>query len=991
MKKISILLFVCCLSLVANAVPASPEVFYHAQPDGSVVAYRLVGDEYFHYTATTDGYALTLTADGKMLYEGTSILAHNPAERQASELQVLATLPIGKDEPAPARERRRITQQQQAGGGFPVTGNPKALVLLVGFKDLPFAQTREDFDNLLNQSGYNYNGATGSCRDYFIASSDSAFAPQFDVYGPYTASQNMEYYGAPEGKRHDVRAAELIIEACQKAEADGVDFSQYDTNGDYTLDNVFVYYAGHNEAEGADDNTIWPHQSNLSGYGVRVGGLRLATYACTSEYSGASGTRRATIGTFCHEFGHVLGLPDFYDTNYNYYSVGTWDIMCSGSYNNSGNTPPVYTSYERFFLGWLKPEQLTEKGEYFLEPLETSNKAYLITASNVGHNLIGNSPSPSEFFMLEYRQNVGWDEPTNSLPGTGMLVWHIDYSLMAWNNNAANSPADEDNPKIMRMHLEEANGITWISRSNGESGRASDPYPGTMNVTVFTPTLHNGTVLSQQQVFDIGETANLLHFTYISAGDAHISASKNLVELTTTVSDDRKIIDWEPQSFILSGKGLAPDMEIKLQSSGDNFTIADTAKAPSRSNSPEWRRLLTIKPDADSTLHDTIWVNFRPSRQSCTAVSATINVMGDGISLTIPVTGLAPRPTLVTTPVLNSTSNVSPYSFRASWEPVEDAVEYYLTVYSVAEGTSSFVQGFENFDSQSAVAEEGWESTTNTITTSAKADGTKALFVRNTGDCITTEEYPAPITAISFWLNAFSTDADTVGYFDIEAWNGTEWTALTESRTYVRSITKKRTVSYSFDLSKAYTRFRLTYTGFVTSGVAMDAFTATCSQDIAYLHRGKDVTIAAINDEEYTVYNVSGLTPSTTYCYRIQCSDLGKGCEEHLTALSAPVTVTTPAGLDPSDEKHLAMGIDSLNYDEPTGVVYVPNPENGNAIYVFDVLGQLVYTTPTYANQNAYAIPQEALVPRNIYVIKYVENGKMKRKQRWVKFVAEAK
>lgn len=982
MKKISILLFVCCLSLIANAVPASPEVFYHTQPDGSVVAYRMVGDEYFSYIATTDGYAVTLNRDGRMVYEGTSVLAHNPADRTATELQTVATLTVGKEESAPAHARRRVAQQLQIGGGFPLQGSPRALVILVGFKDLPFDQTLADFDNLLNQSGYSYNGATGSCRDYFIASSDSVFSPLFDVYGPYTLSQNMRYYGEQSGDRHDANPQEMVIEACRLAEAAGVDFAQYDTDGDNVLDNVFIYFAGHNQAEGGGENTIWPHQSNLSGYNIRVSGKRLATYACTSEYSGASGTRRATIGTFCHEFGHVLGLPDFYDTEYNYYTVGNWDIMASGSYNNSGNTPPVYTSYERFFLDWLKPEQLTNKGEYFLEPLETSNKAYLIATAQ--HNMIGKNPTPTEFFMLEYRQHVGWDEPESSLPGTGMLVWHIDYNSTAWSNNAPNN-----GPSIMRMHMEEANGISWKSRSNGESGRADDPYPGTRNVTTFTPTLHNGTVLTEHQIFDIGEVANLLHFTYVAAGDAHLYTNINVVEITTSVSDDRKMVDWEPQSFILYGEKLAPDMEIILQSSGNNFTIADTAHAPERSSSPEWKRSLTIMPRADSTLVDTIWVNFRPSRQSCTAVAATINIMGDGVNLSLPVSGLAPRPIYVSTPQLKPTENVSPYSFNISWLPVEDAEEYYITVYSVANGTSSVVQGFENFDSQSAVMEEGWESTTNAITTSAKSDGTKSLFIKNTGDCITSEEYPAPITTVAFWLNAFATDADTVGYLDMEAWNGSEWISLPGNRTYVRSVTKKRTVSYSFGVEEGYTRFRLTYTGQVATGVALDAFTATCSQNISYLHKGKSIAVAAIDDEEYTRYNVTGLTPATTYCYRIQCSDLDKGCEEHLTALSAPISVTTPNGVDPSDTKHLAIDLDTINYDEPTGIVYVSNPETGNALYMFDVLGQLVCSIPTYTNQNAYAVPKELLVPRNIYVIKYVENSKMKRKQRWVKFVAQ--
>ena len=390
MKRLAIITVVLFAALSALwAVPAAPYPIRVAQPDGTEIIIRLVGDENFHYYALEDGTPVRKDANGYWVEDAS-----------VSEQSVRNAM-------------RRITHREQIGGGFPLTGSPKALVLLVGFKDLPFAQNRSDFHALLNESGYSYNGATGSCRDYFIASSDSVFKPQFDVYGPYTASKDMAYYGAPDGDSHDAHPSELIIEACQLAAAAGVDFSQYDTNNDGVLDNVFVYFAGHNQAEGADENTIWPHQSDLSSLNVRVDNKRLGTYACTSEYSGSSGTRRASIGTFCHEFGHVLGLPDFYDTTYKIYTVANWDIMCSGSYNNNGQTPPVYTSYERFFLGWLKPVQLTEKGQYYLEPLETSNKAYLIAAST--HNLLGSSPSPTEFFMLEYRKDVGWDAPAGAL------------------------------------------------------------------------------------------------------------------------------------------------------------------------------------------------------------------------------------------------------------------------------------------------------------------------------------------------------------------------------------------------------------------------------------------------------------------------------------------------------------------------------------------------------------------------------------------------
>ncbi len=103
----------------------------------------------------------------------------------------------------------------------------------------------------------------------------------------------------------------MVVDACSLAEAAGIDFKQYDTDGNGTIDNVFIYYAGHNEAEGADENTIWPHRSTVQNASAIVSGVRIYDYACTSELRGRSGVSMCGIGTFCHEFGHVLGLPDY--------------------------------------------------------------------------------------------------------------------------------------------------------------------------------------------------------------------------------------------------------------------------------------------------------------------------------------------------------------------------------------------------------------------------------------------------------------------------------------------------------------------------------------------------------------------------------------------------------------------------------------------------------------------------------------------------------
>lgn len=954
MKKILISLFAILLSLPLWAVTASPYPFTVTQPDGTTIMVKLVGDEYHSYYTTVEGTPLRRLDNGFFVEDAT----------------------VRDEISAMAKQRRSAgIRPRQEATTFPLQGTPKSLVLLVGFKDLPFKQSLEDFNALLNESGYSYNGATGSCRDYFIAASDSLFQPQFDVFGPFTVSGKVADYGAPEGETHDKNPQAMVIEACQLAAESGVDFSDYDLDNDRILDNVFIYYAGHNQAEGADANTIWPHKWSVW-EDVRVDGIRLATYACTSEFSDSGGTRRASIGTFCHEFGHVLGLPDLYDTDYKYYTVSNWDIMCSGSYNNNGNTPPTYSAYERFFLGWLQPQQLVEKGQYALEPLQESNQAYLI--ANGTHNLSGGSPSPKEFFMLEYRSKDGWDR---YLPGPGMLVWHIDYSASAWYSNTPNN-----GPDIMRIHMEEANGVYWNQRGNNENGRASDPYPGTGNVTTFLPKLHDGTVLSDQNVFGITDNDTWVSFIFKSLGNVKISTDVQELSLVTTVSDSRKIVDWEPKPFTLNAEALN-DSIIKLTSSKNNVLLAASDEAPAYS-SKEWSKTLTLVAQ-DSSFTQKVWVNYKPSQQSCSETTATINISTAGASATIGVVASSPRPVYITTPVLAPAANITPYSFRMNWKPVEDAVLYYLTLFQSEEGEASFVQGFENFNNFEAIKDAGWQSTTNLTTTSAKSDGTKSLYFKKTGDQITTELYQAPITTISFWINAFAANVKEIGYIDVEAWNGTEWVTKESWRTTILSSHKKKWFTLNFKSEDNYVQFRLTFTDNGGTGTAIDAFTATCSRKITYIYQGKNLSVDASVDETSCYYDFSDLKDNSTYYCSIQSSDITKGCEEHVSPISEPLQVTTLplSNSKEENENQLPLAIDSINYNALTHVVYLSKPETGNMLYIYNAAGNLVYYCPTYTGVVEYIIPVEQLQKDCLYLIKYVENGKVRRKQSWAKFM----
>ena len=952
MKKLLFCLCALAMSVSLWAVTATPYPFSVTQPDGTTITVRLHGDEYHAYYTTVDGTPLRRLDNGFFVEDQTVL-----------------------DEFASIAAQRRVAaiRPKAEASTFPLTGSPKSLVLLVGFQDLPFDQTREDFHKLLNESGYNYNEATGSCRDYFIASSDSVFQPQFDVYGPYTISGKMEDYGAESGGNHDKDPYSMIIEACVAAVDDGVDFNEYDTNNDGVLDNVFVYYAGHNQAEGGSANSIWPHKSSVAWKNAKAGGKYLATYACTSEYSGASGTRRASIGTFCHEFGHVLGLPDLYDTGYSHYTVANWDIMCSGNYNNNGRTPPTYSAYERFFLGWLTPQQLIDKGQYTLEPLQEANQAYIIAEKT--HNLNGSYPSPNEFFVLEYRTKTGWDA---YLPGSGMLVWHIDFLASAWYSNTPNN-----GPDFLRIHLEEANGIYWDQRSSSQNGRASDPYPGTNGVTEFIPKLHDGTVLSDQNLLAITDFGTLISFIYKGIGEVKMTTDVQELSLTTTVSDSRKIVDWEPQSFTLSAEQLN-DSIITLSTSKNNFLLAASDEAPARS-SKEWTRNLKINAK-DSNIVQTIWLSFVPSQQSCDETTGTISISTIGASLTLGIKAYSPRPTYITTPIVKPIASITPFSFRVNWKPVEDAVLYYLTLFQSEEGETSFIQGFEKFNNFDAINDEGWQSTTNLVTTSAKAEGTKSLYLKKTGDQITSAMYQAPITSVSFWINAFSASVSEVGYIDLEAWNGTEWVSSADWRTKVLSTTKRKTITFEFDVDDNYTQFRLTYTDNGGSGVALDAFTATCSRMINYIYQGKQLTVDASEEEMYCNYEFTNLESNATYYFAIQSSDITKGCEEHISPMSDIVKVTT-VSVEDYDETKLPLAVDTINFDRTTYVVYVSNPTNGSMLYIYDTNGNTVYSCPTAAGVSEYVIPAEQLQRNCLYLIKYVELGKIKRKQPSAKFI----
>ena len=254
-----------------------------------------------------------------------------------------------------------------------------------------------------------------------------------------------------------------------------IDFTRYDNNNDGKIDMVYFLVAGYSSSfSGNNTGYLWPHASNLGYTGRSYDNKMIDRYACSTELYGFEDYPYSVavegIGTVAHEFSHVLGLPDFYDTDYSdsggeSHHPGGWDVMAGGGDYNNGRCPAGYTFYERYALGWAEARTITSEGDYTLNPVNTSREGYILR-----------TPIDNEFFTIENRQKTGWDA---YLPGHGMIVTRVDSTnVSVWSNNKVNcNPAH--------------NFFEMLRAGNTTSGDLpSDPFPGTTGNIMLTNETH---------------------------------------------------------------------------------------------------------------------------------------------------------------------------------------------------------------------------------------------------------------------------------------------------------------------------------------------------------------------------------------------------------------------------------------------------------------------------------------------------------------------
>lgn len=931
-----IILLVSLLPTIwSSAVPAFPYPIKILQPDGTELSYYLKGDEFFHYKTSLDGYLLTRDKHGILTYAAPDSLgnitslnvkANDINKRTALEKRLLRKLVPNINLLKVVLQHRALRapgtlQKSNIQHVYPLNGTPKSLVILVNFSDVKFVtpQPQTAFTNLLNQKGYSTNGGTGSAKDYFRDNSMGVFNPQFDVVGPYNLPQNMAYYGANNSSGQDSNPQQMVIDACTLAHNAGVNFSQYDTDKNGLVDNVFIYYAGYNEAEGGPANSIWPHRWTLANYNTVFDGVSVFDYACTSELRGSSGSNMCGVGTFCHEFGHVLGLVDYYATdNSTHQTLSYWNIMDSGPYLNLGRTPPAYSAFDRFYLGWLKPTELLNGGDFVLDTLTTSNKAMIVT-QNGNSNLVGSNPTPPEFFTLENRQNTGWD---SYLPGHGMLVSHIYYNASTWASNTVNN-----DPNAMGYSIVEADGI---ADNNTLSG---DPFPGTSNVKQCNLILRNGTDI-KKPLKNISEVLGKIYFHFAS----NITCIGSLSPFSTVQGTPSAV-----QSIIVSGTKLPAPIVLNF-SVGLHFEIK-------RQTDPEssWAKTLTLTPSADSTVLATvIQIRYNPTVPSyaephydvLTLTSAT-----DIVNLSL--TGTSTRPVYVVPPIATNPTSETFSSFTANWDSVFDATGYYLTVYSIESGESSLTQGFDN----GLTVYPDWTITASGISNSSLYSGKAVPSIQfsTTGEYVISEKYMLPVSKLSFYLRPLGENS---GGFLVQGQTATgSWEKIdsilvvAEPQGYDTSL---RIKSYSFSTPK-YWRFRFTFYRGV-GAVTFDDVTATFADKLNYVLKDQWETTNAVL--------ISNLSPLTEYIYKVRASDKNTIHNyENITDFSNEIQTKTLAY---PLAKALLVTVDQNK------IITVYLPDLLAPIQVYNLVGQLIKTIAPQDNM----VQINDLAKNQLYIIK---------------------
>ena len=517
MKQI-ILLFNFVFLVVSDiwAAPALRGVFSVRQPDGTQLSVEQFGDEFHHWTTTTDGvmvvnrrgayYVAAIDNSGEL--SATGVLAHTKELRNSKERLQIAkqSSRMSLFHQWQSKALNRSANIPADGKYFPHKGSPRVLTILVAFQDSAFTvnypaeafnqylngETQQDFGN---KNHYNLT----SVQEYFNICSRGQFTPQFDVVGPVTLPHEMAYYGGTNKTGSDDKFYTFCSDAIEKTNEAGLvnDWTIYDNDGDGTVELVCIIYAGYGQNQGGGVETIWAKASrqNLS----RDGYPKISFFNCSPELFYPSNSIDGEgiamkdyingTGVFIHEMSHCMGLPDLYQTKGNYVNnqgMESWDIMDYGLYTRSGFAPAPYTAWEKEVMGWIEIMPIDSYQHISnLIPLEEGGTAFklLNTANDSGN----------EYIVMESIMKRGLNSYAY---GSGLLVYHVayPYSSIHMDDTPNNTPG---HPSVAVVPASGTFLNSYLTGSDRQYTRAewqacmgAAVFPGMDNVTSLTPEMN---------------------------------------------------------------------------------------------------------------------------------------------------------------------------------------------------------------------------------------------------------------------------------------------------------------------------------------------------------------------------------------------------------------------------------------------------------------------------------------------------------------------
>ncbi|HKL71042.1 MAG TPA: M6 family metalloprotease domain-containing protein, partial [Marinilabiliaceae bacterium] len=435
---------------------------------------------------------------------------------------------------AEIRANKRAPLLKRGGGTyFASSGNQKMLVILATFSDQQPFHSRATINAMMNEEGYN---GTGSFSDYYKEVSGGQLEMEAHVTVWVTVPNTREYYAA------DTKWSEFAYQAVKQASLAGIDLSIFDNDGDGVVEGIAIIHQGPGQEVTGDLNDIWSHSYSFSSAGYSrstrtFNGVKIDQYTVQPETRDGNGSIN-TIGVICHEFGHNLGLPDFYDTNDetdgSYEGTGRWDVMSKGNYNGSpaGSKPAHHNPFSKIELGWADEVVISAPARRSLSPIISSQEVYRI-----------NGPESNEYMLLENRQKHGFDA---SLPGHGLVAYHVDASWIASKrySNTVNTGAHQG---------------LYVKAAGENINTSSAPFPGFLQNTQFTdqtePAMRTWSDLPyNRSVTGIQELNGVISFDFMALQNgspitleaSNISSYENKISWTPSEGNDPVLLAWSP-------------------------------------------------------------------------------------------------------------------------------------------------------------------------------------------------------------------------------------------------------------------------------------------------------------------------------------------------------------------------------------------------------------------------------------------------------------